>query len=630
MDDAGRCFEGCLNLLKCDPSPTANCGYEALAGIVSTCQTACTGGNQAALNQLSAQANCMGAGSLLSTVGLMCISPEACAMTECEMGQYCSAGQCLTWTCTADSLEGPGNQNRDTATLLTFGAVQHQDLTLCAGDEDWYVIDVPANSSLRLDFGFDHSRGDIDIEIFDGSAEETLLVSKSGTNNERIAVVPFNIERRLYVRTFLYSSNFTNPEEMDNTPNNASNQYSLYVSTDIPSEICQRGSDCGEGDLCTSDGLCTPPPPCLSNEDCFGQCDIPTGQCVECLMNDDCYGEQQCELTSKECVSCLNDTQCDGEYCSPEYTCEECLNDTHCPNGTCNEEGRCIPSACQDAFEPNDDVMMPAMLPLSGTTAMIANGYICGDDDYYQFTTSGGSFYAVLQFVDEEGDLELQLLDSMGTTVSSERSSTDNEYIGIPNLMAGTYTLRVFGSGFVVSTYALEVNLNTTEDVCQSNDECAGTCDLNLSLCLPEGYCDSNRMCSIEEPVCDLTVQRCKPCQSDSFEPNDDSSQSKPALSANGQQLNLCGGSDYFVIEANEGQTIRASISFNNDLGDVDLKLYSSMLDDMGQMGQVASSSGVGDEEMIEYIVMTSGQYFLHVYGFRDVYNEYTLNASVQ
>ena len=45
------------------------------------------------------------------------------------------------------------------------------------------------------------------------------------------------------------------------------------------------------------------------------------------------------------------------------------------------------------------------------------------------------------------------------------------------------------------------------------------------------------------------------------------------------------------------------------------------MTNEMGEPEQVDLSSGVSDEETIEYMVMTPGQYFLQVYGFQDVYN---------
>jgi uncharacterized protein YozE (UPF0346 family) len=59
-------------------------------------------------------------------------------------------------------------------------------------------------------------------------------------------------------------------------------------------------------------------------------------------------------------------------------------------------------------------------------------------------------------------------------------------------------------------------------------------------------------------------------------------------------------------------------------LGDIDLKLYDAM------DSEVASSTGTMDSETISYTVETSGQYFIKVYGFRDVYNEYSLQVGVR
>ena len=47
-------------------------------------------------------------------------------------------------------------------------------------------------------------------------------------------------------------------------------------------------------------------------------------------------------------------------------------------------------------------------------------------------------------------------------------------------------------------------------------------------------------------------------------------------------------------------------------------------------MEQVATSAGTSDMEEISYLSEMDGVYFIEVYGFRDVYNEYTISVSVQ
>ena len=60
--------------------------------------------------------------------------------------------------------------------------------------------------------------------------------------------------------------------------------------------------------------------------------------------------------------------------------------------------------------------------------------------------------------------------------------------------------------------------------------------------------------------------------------------------------------------------------------GDVDVRLYEA-----GDLTQtVASSAGVSDNENIMYLSEGGGTYFIEVYGYSDVYNEYTLSVTLQ
>jgi hypothetical protein len=64
---------------------------------------------------------------------------------------------------------------------------------------------------------------------------------------------------------------------------------------------------------------------------------------------------------------------------------------------------------------------------------------------------------------------------------------------------------------------------------------------------------------------------------------------------------------------------------FSHATGDVDMKLYDS------QMMQVDASAGTGDVEAFEYFVEgTGGTFFLEVYGYNGVYNDYTMSVVVR
>ena len=59
-------------------------------------------------------------------------------------------------------------------------------------------------------------------------------------------------------------------------------------------------------------------------------------------------------------------------------------------------------------------------------------------------------------------------------------------------------------------------------------------------------------------------------------------------------------------------------------VGDLDMKLYNA------EQSVVASSAGTMDSETISHPVEVGGTYFLEVYGYNGVYNDYTMTVVVQ
>ena len=628
MDDAGLCFEACLNLMLCQNSGILSCGAATRAAYAATCQRDCLS-NGTTINAAT-NAGCGSESNTISTLGLSCVDDSLCAEAMCPAGDLCQAGQCTPFSCAPDQYDSPGNDNQEQAFELAFEPLVAEGLSLCNGDRDWYVVDIPPNASLRVDFGFQDQQADVDVRSYDDTGM-VLFSSVSGTDNERLTFTPSEEMRRVYIEVFVFSSQGS-PEDPEMTPMVSSTTYNMYIATNLPAPICRLTSSCNDGDLCNQDaGLCAPPPPCTSDDECgySGLCDIPSGRCIDCFTTEDC-SSGVCDTSSNECVGCLANTDCVSDpirgVCDQEaQRCVECANDSDCADGTCNEGNRCIPNSCNDAQEPNDDVMTATELTFNGGVAEV-NGYICGDDDWFVFNAAGGENILIsLLFADITGDLELALTTPDGTEMSRV-SSNDNEIIGLPNAIAGQYKLKVYGAGFQVNQYTLRIEQNAAGMVCNADDQCGeGRCDSRgTALCLPAGYCETHRDCEVDTPICDAGTNRCKSCNRDAFEPNDDQASAVPAMSVQGQ-LNTCGGSDFFAVNAGPGQTIVAEIMFIDDLGDVDLKLYDA------QLMELDRSAGTGDGERIEYLVETNGgTFFLEVYGYNGVYNEYTMSVTVQ
>lgn len=626
MDDAGRCFEACLNLLTCDTRGIEECGAAAIAAFASSCQSACLN-NAAAINSATAT-GCGGEPAVLSALGLICQDDTACAEAACPAGDLCQAGQCTPFSCALDSFETEGNDAQDRATPLTFESQSLTQLTLCGEDRDWFSIEIPAGASLRVDLGFQDTQADIDLKAYkeDGAF---LASSVTTTDNERLTFVPMDSDRRIWLEIY----GFAGASAPGGEQALLSAQYNLYLSTNLPVSICQVTSQCTGDDVCRRElGVCAPPPPCLSDDECgFNDlCDIPSGRCIECYTNENCTNMNApiCNTASNECVSCLANTDCmdmEEPLCQVDLgQCVECLSDTDCIDGICDDGGRCLPNACQDPQEPNDDLMSATVLSFNGGIAEVSS-YACSNDDYYVFNAGGGENLLIQTlFSHEMGDIEMEVIDPNGMS-ARRATSTDNEIIAFPNAVAGQYQIRIYPYQNAINAYTLRIEQNAAGELCNANAQCMSErCDTTVTAtCLPDGYCETNRDCGLDEPICDQSTERCKTCTLDPFEPNEDANSAIPVESVNGT-LNTCGGPDYFLVQASAGQSIEVAISFLHMTGDLDLKLLNTAME------QVASSTGTADTETITYVAEVGGAYLIHVYGFRDVYNEYTLNVSVR
>ncbi len=623
MDEAGRCFEACLNLLTCETAGISACGSLVRAGYAASCQQACA--NDPASINAATTGGCGTEATVVSAIGLICEDDSLCNEAMCGEGMACTNGACSAFSCAADMYDGANNNEQATATELNFEPLVANNLTLCSGDRDWYVVDIPPNASMRVDLGFKDAQADVDLKAHDAEGN-SFLTSVSGSDNERLTFTPSDEMRRVWLEVYVFTSGGSS--EMQTVANETS--YSLNISTNLPVAICQVTSNCQGDDLCLADvGVCAPPPPCTSDDDCGfnGLCDIPSGSCIDCYTTEDC-SSGVCDTSNNSCVSCLTNTDCSDALkpiCNPAgQSCVECVADTDCVDGTCNENNRCIPNSCQDANEPNDDELTATALSFNAGVAEV-QGYICGDNDYFVFNAVGGeNLLFTLTFADMVGDLELSVVAPDGQMFSRVTSS-DNEILGYPNALAGQYMIRVYGAGFQVNQYTLRVEQNAAGMVCNSSEQCGGgRCDTNgTGLCLPAGYCETNRECTEAEPICDVNTNRCKTCTPDAFETNDTLEQAIPAQTVGGN-LNTCGGPDFFVINANAGQTITAAVNFSHMVGDVDMRLYNP------EQSQVASSAGTEDIESIEYLVEISGPHFIEVYGYNGVYNDYTMSVSAQ
>ena len=200
---------------------------------------------------------------------------------------------------------------------------------------------------------------------------------------------------------------------------------------------CAIDDDCRIGEICEG-----------------GFCQDGCREDAECAQNEICAALECVQLG----VGCREDAQCaEDRICDLETM--RCVEDT----------GACRP----DRFEPND-ISVEAPDLLEGTI----EGTICANDnDYYALRASAGETIRVtLEFVQDDGDLQLHLLNGQSVPlVRSENIAGGREAISFTTTAAGTYYARIFGADRTVETsYTLTVGEPTTgecvEDANEPND----------------------------------------------------------------------------------------------------------------------------------------------------------------
>lgn len=110
-----------------------------------------------------------------------------------------------------------------------------------------------------------------------------------------------------------------------------------------------------------------------------------------------------------------------------------------------------LPACGSELYEPNDSMATaaPVDLPFSEIDLRVSSS----DDDFFEFTLAEATdVHVLVTFVDDLGDIDIELLDASGATIQSSRGVSDSEELTV-TLEPGTYYLRVYAFGFDVNDY---------------------------------------------------------------------------------------------------------------------------------------------------------------------------------
>ena len=239
--------------------------------------------------------------------------------------------------------------------------------------------------------------------------------------------------------------------------------------------------------------------------------------------------------------------------------------------------------------EPFSDVLDVNVVSKSGVALNQALGSLTGlaidsvsDEDYYKFVVSGDETYDLsVIFNHSDGDIDATLYDENGNWLEAGTSVSDNEVFSLN--AAGTYYLHVYGYAGAQANYSLSAVLGTslTSDQYEANNTMSSAYDFGTIT-------------------------------------------SSDAADLDNLTIHAAGDDDYYKFAINSAADISVTVNFDHDEGDVDIEL----LDSAGNW--VGSSATTSDEESIEIEGLSSGEYYLRVYGYADaVSSSYSIDASI-
>ncbi|WP_230467851.1 hypothetical protein [Lujinxingia vulgaris] len=251
---------------------------------------------------------------------------------------------------------------------------------------------------------------------------------------------------------------------------------------------------------------------------------------------------------------------------------------------TCADAPTC---PTDDAFVGN--TTLDTAYALEGPSAILDGAICTPDDDFYKiFVPEGCKLDSTLEFTHADGDLDLFLYNTAGSLDTSSTGATDTELVSTGVVTdGGVYRLAVSGYNGATNTYRLRNTITCADPVdrlsCPADDVFAPNASSSSAIAiLPNNAIDGVICRADDEPF----------------------------------------SSDFYRIEVFSSGTLTATLSFLNEIGDLDLTLFDSALSSL----DISLASDV-DEENVSASV-TPGTYYLEVLGYGN--GAYNLETSFQ
>jgi hypothetical protein len=470
--------------------------------------------------------------------------------------------------CADDSWE----ENDDELLPAIVGAPQDlPGLQACPFDDDWFGFDLALGDDTTITIAYDPSEGDLNLEVLDPDGD--VVASSSETDGDD-TVQFFAMDNGTFlVHVIMYT-------EMGSVPG---------VGYDLSMSVTPNPSNCLDDALEDNDdplsySFIAAPSTTSSLQACFDDDDWylsyltgGTEVTVDVLFS---QAEGDIELQVFDAFANLigSSTSADddesltfavpssGGYAFWVYL----VTDFGVVDGNSYELDVSVytpPTTCvDDAYEDNDSPAAPTLLAGPGNLSSLVGCPF--DDDWYAIPLSGGDSAEVsLSFSSADGDLDLEVWDSLGNLQGSGNTSGDGEIVSFTVPADGTYAIHALFVSDAGPTEGVpyQIDVVTTPPV--------------LSPCVP-----------------------------DANEEDDDFGSATPTGSGSFSGLTACPSDvDLFEISLGSGQTLTANLSWDSAEG----TLGASLGDASGI--PVGSSSPTGGGLQVSYTATGAGTFYLGV-----------------
>lgn len=461
----------------------------------------------------------------------------------------------------------PDKSSHGKAKDLGSGRQTHFDMSIdTPGEDDFFLWKAHSPGELIVRTNFDHSLGDLDLQLFDGNRQSIAL--SAGVGNEEVVAAAAQAGDIFYVRVYGYqgATNHDYDLSIEWPPNPAADRLE-------PNDSFYGTHFLGAGDRTLEELTIHPDPaiPRTSNGDWYRWRAPESGPLIVETRFLHAAGNLEMELYDSEGERLTESTTSeDGERMEWNVSIARdyilhvygYLDTDVVPDYDLVIDG---PDIYADVLESNNHFESAKPIGRGDQEFEKLTLHDWGNDDWYLWQASvDGPLDVAVSFAHSEGDIDLELVDENHNTIAVSASTTDREQL-VTSVVAGqSIYIHVYGYlGAVNPAYRLAIDAaNVPADVHEPNDT-------------PDRAVDAG---SGNMHYDDLTIH-------------------------------VPGNSDWFVWTAPDFGNFEATSRFRHAYGDVNMELYGANGD------RLASSLSFADYENIKWSVLAGETYYVRMFG---------------